>query len=87
MVDVEGQLLAVSLHHDGAAVLHGVAYLGVSDAAFFHQFLELKLVLVAHLDDDAGILGKERLDDVAVGTDVVQVDVHAATGVGEAHLQ
>ena len=44
-------------------------------------------MLVAHLDDNAGVLGKQRLHDVAVLADVVQVDVHTALGIGKAHLQ
>ena len=69
-----------------AALLHGVAYLGKADALLLHELAELQLVLVAHLDDHAGVLGEEGLDDVAIGAQVVQVDVHSALRVGEAHL-
>ena len=44
-------------------------------------------MLVLDLDDDTRVLGKERTHDVAVGTDIVQVDMHAAFRIGEAHLE
>ena len=44
-------------------------------------------MLVRDLDYHTGILCKQRLDDVSVLADVVQVDVHAALCVGERHLQ
>ena len=78
---------AASYHHNAPAVLHGVANLGKANALFLHEVFELLLMLVAHLDDNAGVLGKQRLHDVAVLADVVQVDVHTALGIGKAHLQ
>ena len=86
-VDVERQLLLAGLDNQRAAVLYGVAYLGVADALLVHEFGKVLLVGVADFHHDAGILGKERLHHVAVLAEVVQVDVHAALGVGEAHLQ
>ena len=71
---------------DGAAVLYGVANLRVAHAQLFHEFTELKLVLVAHFDDHAGVFGKECLDDVAVVAQVVQIDVQTALCVRETHL-
>ena len=89
VVDVELQTLRELFadHLDAAAVLDGIADLGEAHAALLHELAELLLVLVAHLDDHARVLGEERLDDVALGAEVVQVDVHAALRVGEAHLQ
>ena len=79
---------------NGAAVLDRITDLGVADALLFHELLEFKLVLVAHLDDHTGILGKESLDHVGLislfvgySHEVMQVDVHAAFRVGEAHFQ
>ena len=73
-------------HFNATAVLYGIAYLGKAYALLFHEVLELLLVLVTHLDDYAGILGKERLHHITVLAKVVQVDVQAAFLVGEAHL-
>ena len=97
VIDVEDQRLglvgcAISAAYgtdklQGAAVLNGVAYLGVADALFLHELAELELVFVAHLDNNTGVLGEERLYDVSVLTEVVQVDVQAALRIGEAHLQ
>ena len=97
VVDVEGDGLglvgcAISAAYgtdelQGAAVLNGIAYLGEANALLLHELLEVELVLVAHLDDHAGILGEERLDNVTVLTEVMQVDVLAALRVGEGHLE
>ena len=95
MVDVEGELAGLACltrhirinHHHLAAVADGIAYLGEAHAAVFHEVLEVLLVVVAHLDYHAWVLGKERLHDVAVLAEVVQIDVHAALPVGEGHLQ
>ena len=70
-----------------ALLRHRVTNLGIPNPHVFHEVAELKLVLVGHLDDHAGVLGEERLDHVAVGAKVVQVDVQAAVGVCEAHLE
>ena len=43
-------------------------------------------MLVAHLDNYAGVLGEEELHDVIVG-DVMEIDVHTAVGVGKGHLE
>lgn len=43
-------------------------------------------MLVAHLDNHAGVLGEEELHDVIVG-DVMEIDVHTAVGVGKGHLE
>ncbi len=42
---------------------------------------------IAHLDHHTGVLSEEGLHDVAILTDVVEVDMHTALRVGEAHLQ
>ena len=44
-------------------------------------------MLVADLDDDTGVLSKEGLHDIAILADVVEVDMKAALGIGEAHLK
>ena len=54
---------------------------------FFHELGELLLVFVADFNNDTGILGKQGLHHVAIGTEVVQVDVHTALGIGKAHFQ
>ena len=86
-VDVEGLLLIASLHHDGAAVLNGITNLSKANTSIFHKLLELSLVLVTHLDDYTRILSEECLHDITFLADVVQVDVHTALRVGEAHLE
>ena len=43
-------------------------------------------MLIAHLNDDTGILGEERLHDV-VAVEVVQVDVETTLRVAESHLE
>ena len=52
-----------------------------------HEVLELLLVLIAYFDHHTWVLSKERLHDIAILADVVQVDVHTTLGIGEAHLQ
>ena len=44
-------------------------------------------MLVAYLDDYAWVLSEESLHDVAVLADIMQVDMHTALGIGEAHLE
>ena len=74
MVDVEGEALLLIRRNiiaapgphqlQRAAVLHGVADLGIAHAQLLHQVLEVLLVLVADLDDHAGVLGEEDLHQV-----------------------
>ena len=99
MVDVEGKRLCCSGiaisgidNLDGAAVLYGIAYLGIAHTHIFHEVTELELVLVAHFDDHAGVLGEESLYNVWLpsfggGYQVMKIDMQAAPVVGEAHLQ
>ena len=87
VVDVEAVFLVAVLHNQLALVFHGITNLGIADAMVLKIVEEIELQLVAHLNDHTGILGKECFHRIAVGTDVMQVDVHTATGVGEAHLQ
>ena len=44
-------------------------------------------MLIANFDDDAGVFCEESLYDVAILADVVEVDMKASLGIGEAHLQ
>ena len=44
-------------------------------------------MLGSHLYHHAGVLGKKGLHHVAILTQVVQIDVQAAFGVGKAHLK
>ena len=87
VVDVEGVFLIASLHNQLASVLNRIANLGKTDATILEELTQFELMLVFHLDDDTRILGKECLHDVAVGTNIVQVDVHSTPIVGETHLQ
>ena len=85
-VNVEGELLLIFLHYECTTVGSGVANLGETYAGIFQELLQLELMLVRYLDDDTRILGKQVLDDVAA-SQVVKVDMHTSTGIGEAHLQ
>ena len=53
---------------------------------FFHEFLELLLVLVGYLDNHTGVFCHKHLYNVIAGN-VVQVDVQSALWIGEAHFQ
>ena len=86
LVDVERQGLFVFLYHQLPAVGSGVAYLGKAHTLALEELHQLVLVLVCHLDNHSGVLGKERFRDV-VAHQVVQVDVDAALGIGESHFQ
>ena len=70
---------------EGAVAWGGVADFCISHAEVVEQFAHLELVFVAHLDDDAGVFGEERLHQVFLH--IIKVDAHAAGGVGEAHLE
>ena len=54
---------------------------------FLHEVFELLLVFVAHLDNHTRVLSEQGLDDVAILADIVQVDMHTALLVCEAHLE
>ena len=43
-------------------------------------------VLVGHLNDDTGILGKEQLDQVVLAK-FVETDFHTAFGIGKTHFE
>ena len=93
-INVEGEFFVTGFHYNVAAVRNGIAYLGKAYTLIFHELFELLLVLVAHLDYYARVLGEQCFDDVRCpalggvrGDDVVQIDVHAALGVGETHLK
>ncbi len=95
-IDIEGVLLVTSLHHNRAAVLYGITDLGIADSKVLHELLELKLMLVADLDNHTRILCKQNLHNVKSslsfwrglgrGSKVVQVNMHTSLGVGKAHL-
>ena len=85
-VDVECHLLLVLLHHQLALLGRGITYLGVAHSLVIQELLQFFLVLVAHLDDDAGVLAEEQLHQV-FSLHVVQIDLDAAFGIGESHLQ
>ena len=87
MVDVEAIFLITILDDKFAAVFHGIADLGKTNATVLEEFAQVELMVIAHLNHHTRILGKECLHHIAVSTDVVQVDVHTATCVGKAHLQ
>ena len=63
-----------------------LAYLGVAYAVVVHYGLELFSILVGNLNDNAGVLCHKNLNHV-VAANLLQVDVHSALGVGEAHLE
>ena len=84
-VDVQ-RLLEVTLADSQTAFARGRTYIYITHASFVHEFLELGFVLGADLNDHPGILGEENLLNV-VGFKVDEVDLHAAMGVGKAHLQ
>ena len=66
VVNIEGMFLVTCLYYNGTAVLYRISDLGITYAEVLHKLLELKLMLVADLDDDTGILCEEGLHDVAV---------------------
>ena len=84
-VDVEG-LLEVALTYAQRTLARGRTYIYICYAGFFHDVLELGLVVGGYLHDDAGVLGEEDLGDVLC-LEVDEVDLEAAVGVGEAHLE
>ena len=63
-----------------------LAYLGVAYAVVVHYCLELLGILVGNLNNNAGVLCHKNLNHV-VAADFLQVDVHTALCVGEAHLE
>ncbi len=80
-------LVVVEFQCESAAVGSGIANLREADSSLFEQFLHLLLVLFGHFNHHAGVLCEQRLGYIAVGTQVVQVDVQTALGVGEAHFE
>ena len=98
-IDVElvGNGLAISSlsnHLNAAAVFNGISNFGKAHALFLQKVLELLLVVVTDLNDHTRILCEESLHYIRLpsfggvgGGYIVQVDVHTALGVGEAHLQ
>ena len=72
---------------DFPTVFDGIADFRKAHAHIFEKFAQVVLMLVAHLNHHARILGKQRLDDVAVGANVVQIHVQAAFRVGKSHFQ
>ena len=84
-IDVE-RLFEIALADAERTFLGRYTYIYIAHAGIFHQLLELVLVLRADLNDNAGILSEENLGDV-IGLEVVEVDLQATLGVGEAHLQ
>ena len=85
-IDIEGLLCVTCLHNDAAAVLYRIADLGIADTHILHEVLKVLLVVVAHLNNDTWVLSEESLHDVAISADIVQIDMHAALGIGEAHF-
>ena len=72
--------------YEDVTLVRRFAQLHVAHTGIFENLLHLILVLVTHLDDNTGVLGKENLHEVVL-LDFVQADVQAAFGVGKAHLQ
>ena len=87
MVDVECHLVIVSLDDELTPCLNGIANLCKAYSHILQIVAEVELMLVAHLDDHTGILSEECFDDVAIGTDVVQINMYAALLVGKCHLK
>ena len=58
-----------------------IAYTGI-----FQYLLDFFLMLVAHLDNDTRVLGKQYLDEVLL-FHLVEVDFHTAFYIGEAHFE
>ena len=85
-VDVECMCVFVLLDDDCALCRSGITDLCIADAIVLHICAELLLILVAYLDNHTRVLSEEHLDDV-VTCEVVEVDVHTALTVGEAHLE
>ena len=84
-VDVKFVCKIAFLDGEGALFRCGIAYLSKADTFVVEECFQRLFVGVAHLNDHTGVLGKQHFDDV-VARDVVQVDVHAASGVGKGHL-
>jgi len=87
-IDVE--FMAEIVFHDGnlAHSRRGVSYLGIPYSVVFQVLAEVFLVGVRHLNHHAGVLCKEHLHDVVVlRSEVMQVHVHTAFGVGKGHLE
>ena len=86
LVDIELMFPSVLLNLYRAAVGYGIANLGIADAVLLEELAQFHLVLVAHLNHDTGILGKQRAHHVII-FEVMEVDVQTALHVGERHLE
>ena len=80
-------LAVASFNNDGAALRNGIANLGKCHALFFHIVDKLLFVGIADFHNYTGVLCEECLYHVAIGTEVVQIDVETALLVGETHFQ
>ena len=74
------------LDDESTVVGSGIADFGEADACILQELLQLELMLVRYLDNHTRVLGKQVLHDI-VSCQVMEVDMHTTTGVGEAHLQ
>ena len=68
------------------AVRNRIANLCEAYPCIVEECLQLVLMVVANLNDNTRILSKESLDNVS-RLKVVEVDVHTALCIGEAHLE
>ena len=64
----------------------GASDAGVAYAVVVHQVLEVVLVVFRYLDDDAGVLCQQHLDDV-VAVEHVEAYVETAVNICKAHLK
>ena len=84
-VDVKFVCKIAFLDGEGALFWCWIANLCKTDTFVIEECFQRLFVGVAHLNNHAGVLGKQHFDDVVVHN-VMQVDVHASRGVGKSHL-
>ena len=85
-VDVELVCEVALAYLQRACAYSRLTYHGVAYAVVVHYGLEFFGILVGNLNDNAGVLSHKNLNHV-VAANLLQVDVHAALCVGEAHFE
>ena len=76
----------IVLAYEDVALIGRLTDFDIAYTGIFQYLLDLFLALVADLDNDTRILGKQYLDEVLF-LHLVEVDFHTALYIGEAHFE